>query len=129
VVVDWSSDAARATAARLTERCGPSLPAYSPAAAVSMVRRIRPRMVVTELNLPQPFVGVRLIRELREMGLREIGPMRIVVLTANDDFAAVAQAREAGADDVILKSRQDLDARLDAACALSGATAAGPAGV
>ena len=118
VVIDWSPDVARATAAKLTRRCGPSLLAT----AVAMVRRVRPRMVVAELDLPQAFVGVRLIRELCE--IRDARPaegMRIVVLTAT-------QARAAGADEVILKDGQDLEDRLDAACALGGATAARPVG-
>lgn len=127
VVVDWSPADARATAARLTRRCGPSLPAFSLAAAVSMVRRIRPRLVVAELDLPQTFVGVRLLRELREIRDAEPGePMRIVVLTANRADGVAAQARAAGADEVIRKADPDVDARLDAACALGGATAAGP---
>ncbi len=75
--------------------------------AVSLIQEKRPNIVLTDIRMPK-MNGIELIQYLR----REYPEIKIVVLSAYDDFEFVKEALKLGAEDYLLKYDLDRDAVL-----------------
>ena len=81
-------------------------------AALALAREHRPALAIVDVEMPGR-TGIEVTRELRaDESLRGTS---IILLTAHDDAATVAEGRAAGADDYLTKpfSPQDLQARVE----------------
>jgi DNA-binding response OmpR family regulator len=85
-------------------------PARSGSAALELVRRLRPRVVVTDLTLPD-LAGVPLCEALREAGRDALEALIVVSGSADEDV--LSGVRGAGAREVLVKPC--LPAELEAA--------------
>lgn len=75
--------------------------------AVSLIQEKKPNIVLTDIRMPK-MNGIELIQYLR----REYPEIKIVVLSAYDDFEFVKEALKLGAEDYLLKYDLGRDAVL-----------------
>jgi CheY-like chemotaxis protein len=84
-------------------------------AALEAVQRLQPDLVVLDISMPV-LGGIAAAHKLREAGSRT----RVVFLTAHQDAATLAAAREAGGLGFVLKASLDTDLVLALREALAG---------
>lgn len=114
IVYDRCIDAARATCARLRRSRISAAAVHPTDFDRSFEAEGMPHILVTELEMPL-FSGFELIRQVRSDWSQAELP--IVVFTTADDALAWNEARELGADEVVVKSGPDPMKRLEAAIA------------
>jgi len=69
-------------------------------AGLDIVRSLKPRLVVTDLTLPD-LAGARLCRSLRAAGAPDLAGL--IVVTGSADEEMLASVRAAGADGILTK--------------------------
>lgn len=100
IIADDSPNVRRLLRTVLTRAGYETVEASTGPAALELVRRLRPAVLLVDVELPL-LDGFEVCRELQFEPFRS--DLRIVVLTAHDDARARARALEAGADAYLAK--------------------------
>jgi PleD family two-component response regulator len=114
IVYDRCIDTARATCAKLRRSRITAVAVHPTDFDRTFEAEGMPHVIVTELAMPM-FSGFELIRQVRADWSRAELP--IIAFTTADDALAWAEAKEVGADDVVVKAGPDPIQRLSAAIA------------
>lgn len=91
--------------------------ALTGASGIRLARKVRPDIIVADIRMPE-MNGIAFSRYIKEYEPQ----IKIIMLTAYDDFSYVQQSLRAGVDDYLLKpvSRAEFKEVLERVCARSG---------
>jgi two-component system response regulator (stage 0 sporulation protein F) len=82
----------------LTDRGYEAVEAKSGASALSLVKRVRPHLVLLDINMPG-MDGLETLRRIREAD----GAVGVMMMTGNDELETMALCRDQGAYDYLVK--------------------------